>query len=72
MVDAFLAALAEYLSHHDGLRPPAWAYEPARAVRPGLRTLDGSTNRRLDESPFVPMAFKLRGLYVEDHDLEKV
>lgn len=71
VVDAFVAALAEYLGHHDGLQPPAWAFDPARVLRPGLRSLDGSPDRRLDDAPYVPMPFKLRGLYVEDHDLEK-
>lgn len=68
-VDAALAALAEYLAHRDGWRPPAWALDPSRRVDvwyPAVPTIF-----RPDANRESPEPFRRRGILITARSLER-
>jgi len=69
--DAFLAALAEHLAFHDGLRCPDWALAPDRFLDRWW-FLSNTSAGRAEAIVTAPASFLRRGVFIERRDLERV
>lgn len=65
--DVFLAALAEHLTARDGRGAPAWTED--RSLEQFWFPLN-TRWARVNALVHAPAAFRKRGVYVADHDLE--
>jgi hypothetical protein len=65
--DVFLAAMAEHLAARDGRAAPPWS--ESRGLRRFWFPYD-TRAARVDAFVHAPAAFRRRGVFVADHDLE--
>lgn len=69
--DAFVAALAEHLAFHDGLRCPAWALADDRFLD-RFWFVTNTPAARAEAIVTAPASFMRRGVFIERRDLERV
>lgn len=67
--DALLAAIAEDLCVHAGIRPPAWVHDDRRFLA-GLWWVSDLPAARASALVHAPASYRRRGVMLDRHDLE--
>lgn len=69
--DALLAAIAEDLCVHAGLRPPSWVLDEGRILQ-GMWWVSDLPSARAQALVHTPASYRRRGIMLARHDLEAV
>lgn len=67
--DALLAAIAEDLCVHGGIRPPTWVQDDSRFLD-GMWWVSGLPSARAEALVHTPASYRRRGIMIARHDLE--
>lgn len=67
--DALLAAIAEDLCVHAGIRPPGWVHDDGRFLN-GMWWISDLPSARAAALVHTPASYRRRGVMVDRHDLE--
>lgn len=68
-LDALLAAIAEDLSVHAGIRPPGWVHDDGRFLN-GVWRVSDLPSARAAALVHTPASYRRRGIMIDRHDLE--
>lgn len=67
--DALLAAIAEDLCVHAGIRPPGWVHDGSRFLN-GVWWVSDLPSARAAALVHTPASYRRRGIMIDRHDLE--
>ncbi len=67
--DALLAAIAEDLCVHAGVRPPGWVHDDGRFLD-GMWWVSDLPSARAAALVHAPASYRRRGIMIDRHDLE--